>query len=89
MSHLELLTQLRAIGVHKFSGIDSQANHYEVEFFRQEPQLEGGSVIPRAMALGMAEEKCPCGHEESAHDNHGLCLLGCPVETCAKKPKDT
>lgn len=26
--------------------------------------------------------RCPCGHAETEHGNHGLCLLGCDEDKC-------
>ncbi len=85
------LETLKKHGVSSISGLDLKGVGFcSLEFFPPTAPVETGAVIPRAMTLGTPEEpdSCPCGHDVTTHDGHGLCLLGCAEEVCFKKPKE-
>jgi hypothetical protein len=64
-----------------------------VEFFPTQPlapPVEAGPTFPKSVAnaLAMDEEKCPCGHGFSSHNDEGLCLQACSPVACQGKQAD-
>lgn len=81
----DYLKELRDVGVKSFKTNSDET--WSVEFFEPIPEIESGAIIPQKLLTQNApfmEDKCACDHDKSAHDGHGLCLLGCEVEKCAR-----
>lgn len=77
------IQMLRRNGASKFQGFGFDML---VELHPAGPILDTSPDMPAPKALQdlTGAGMCHCGHDMTAHGGHGLCLMGCNGEECAK-----
>lgn len=75
---LKFLQELRDIGV-RLATLENN-NVVQVEFFPAHTDTTG-PALPKQLNFD-GPEMCPCGHDETAHNGDGACLIGCADRAC-------